>query len=142
MISKTGRYWSTGITVTWSARAHVINGERQEIHSGWMASLDFLDDGFLSDSPAEGSISTQGSLRTRYFVCEEKGVDALTGAIDSLIDDAKRLGIDFRIGDGKAMLYYRGDGEDSNYPAPEGWRQMLREQDDRIGWDTYTTETV
>jgi hypothetical protein len=55
MISKSGRYWSTGITVVKS-------------NSRWTASLDYCDDGFADDDPDAGLISTEGKLHTRYGV--------------------------------------------------------------------------
>lgn len=146
MISKSGHYWSTGITVTWSPRARTINGQA---HPGWKASAAFLDDGFANDDVAAGKISTQGHLETRYFVTDTdipsthlrpgENLSGLTAAVDALITDAERLGIDFKIwSDQQPTLYYKGDGEDADYPAPEGWRDMLKVEAERIGWGTYT----
>ncbi|WP_275558466.1 hypothetical protein [Streptomyces sp. 5-6(2022)] len=132
MISKSGCYWSTGITVAWSPRARTINGQA---HPGWKASAE--------------KISTQGHLETRYFVTDTdipstplrpgENLSGLTVAVDALITDAERLGIDFMSwSDQQPMLYYKGDGEDADYPAPEGWRDMLKAEAERIGWGTYT----
>jgi hypothetical protein len=138
MISKTGgRYWSTGITVTWLPRAHTIDGEP---FPGWNASLEFFDDGFMDDRVEQGEASTQGTLGTRYYVRDSKTVSGLTLAVDNLITDAERLGIEFRWAEGKLpVLYYKGDGEDSNYAPPEGWRETLRAEAERLGWSTYAT---
>ncbi|WP_372344766.1 hypothetical protein [Streptomyces sp. KL116D] len=137
MISKTGRYWSTGITVVWSERAHTINGVP---HGGWGASLDFCDDGFVDSKTENGEISTQGTLRTRYFIQDDNGASGLTTAINSLIEDAGRLDIDFQSWDTEApMLYYKGDGEDPAFEPPSGWRETLRVEAARIGWRTYET---
>ncbi|KAB1146846.1 hypothetical protein F7R91_14820 [Streptomyces luteolifulvus] len=138
MISKTGgRYWSTGITVTWSSRAHTINGVP---HSGWSALLDFYDAGFVSDRAEHGEASTQGTLRTRYYIRDSENVSGLTVAVDNLITDAERLGIDFRLWDGRSpLLYYKGDGEDPEFVPPPNWRETLRTEADRLGWCTYDT---
>jgi hypothetical protein len=107
-------YWATGITVH-----HGYAGSRGY---GWGATLDFLDDGFMAED------STQGTLCTRYYVT------SLARAIDLIKADAERLGITFRQGDELPMLYYKGDGEDPDYPPPVGWRAMLADQAERIGW--------
>ena len=101
------RYWTTGITLKYN------NGT-------WAAELDFFDDGWCEDACSEGS------LRIRYFVGD------LPAAIDTLIADATRLGIEFT---DARTLYYWGDGEDTDHwPPPENWRQILREQVERLGW--------
>lgn len=111
------RYWSTGIVL----RYGYAGGGRY----GWAAYLDFLDAGFCQDE------STQGRLRTRYYV-------PLELAIDMLHKDATQLAIVFRaiIGDAP-MLYYEDDGDSADYPPPDNWRAILREQAERIGWITY-----
>jgi hypothetical protein len=124
MISKTGIYWSTGITVHQNTDTH-----------GWAASLDYLDDGFVNDDPDAGRVSTEGTLRTRYFVRGTGTTSGLSAAIDALVADAARLGIVFR----EPSLYYRGDGESEDFPAPEGWRETLAREAARIGWRTIYT---
>jgi hypothetical protein len=124
MISNTGMYWSTGITVHQRADTH-----------GWAASLDFLDDGFVNDDPDEGRVSTEGTLRTRYFVRGTGTTSGLSAAIDALVTDAAQLGIAFR----DPSLYYKGDGELEDYPAPDGWRETLAREAERIGWRTIYT---
>lgn len=137
MISKTGRYWSTGITVVWSERAHTINGVP---HGGWSASLEFCDDGFVGSKSEDGEISTQGELRTRYFIQDENGVSGLTAAVNGLIEDADRLDIDFKVWDEEApMLYYKGDGEHPDFEPPSGWRETLQAEAERLGWRSYAT---
>lgn len=111
------RYWTTGITVSYSAVTY-----------GWWAGLDFYDDGFAEEG------STQGSLGTRYSI---DGPNALARAIDLLKADAERLGIDFRPIEGRPpMLYVPGDGEDPKEDLPQGWQRMLAEQAERLGWES------
>jgi hypothetical protein len=117
-----GEYWATGITLK-----HVIDG--------WTGSIAFLDDGFVSDSPAEGILSTEGSLHTRYVVRADHET-ALTAIVDVLLRDAERLGIAWRY----RHLYYHGDGEDPDQPPPDGWRQLLAAECARIGWDNVYDE--
>lgn len=101
------RYWTTGITCKWFVSA--IRGP------GWAAELKFFDDGFCDDV---------------------HGPAGLTAALDVLIADAGRLGIEL----GKASppcLYVEGDGEDAGVLLPPDWEALLREQADRLGWETY-----
>jgi hypothetical protein len=44
--------------------------------------------------------------------------------------DAERLGIQWR----DPTVYYKGDGEDPEYPPPDGWRELLAAQAARLGW--------
>jgi hypothetical protein len=138
MISKSGRYWSTAITVTYAPFAERINGEP---YPGWHASLDYRDDGFTDNDPETGAVSTEGSLRTRYPVRDAKIRQGLSIAIDTLIADAERLGITFTTlpGNRGPHLFYDGDGENETHPAPEGFRDILAAEADRLGWSSYTT---
>jgi hypothetical protein len=123
MISKSGRYWSTGITVHWSA------------DWGWAASLDYLDDGFANDNPDSGDVSTEGTLHTRYCVRDGYNVSGLTATVDALVADAKRLGIEFQTELGGPHLFYKGDGESGDFPPPAGWREILSTEAARLGWE-------
>ncbi len=127
MISKSGdvRYWTTGITVYWDTH----NG-------GWHALCEYLDDGWVGDNNADlQKVSTQGKLETRYAVKDGDLVSGLTAAVDAVLADAQRLGIQFGTpaGDGPT-LYYTGDGEWADYPAPDGWRELLAAESGRLGW--------
>lgn len=128
-------YWATGITVE-----YYLSAGRG---GGWSASLDFLDDGFANDQPGRGLVSTEGTLRTRYYVHADDGPapdpDAgLSAALDVLIADAARLGITFRrFPDNAPMLYYRGDGEDPDHEPPDDWLALLTAEAKRLGWSTY-----
>ena len=127
-IKSTG-YWATGIQVCWLERA---GGDGHGSRSGWSATIDFYDDGFCDDDADAGRVSTEGQLRTRYAVHDGQTVSGLTAAIDALLADAERLGIQFH----DRSLYYRKDGEDPDWPAPDGWRALLAAQAERIGWTT------
>ena len=110
-------YWATGITVAWSRWPN-----------GWIASVEFFDDGFTEQG------STQGKLSTRYW-SHDPGEETLARQIDLVKADAERLGIRFvATGADKPSLYYQGDGEDPEWPAPEGWRELLGRQAARLGW--------
>lgn len=111
-------YWTTGITLKYLDT------------DCWSASLEFFDGGHCDEQ------STNGTLHTRYFV-------PLDLAIDTLMTDAKRIGIEFScIEDLPPVLFYDGDGENTDYPPPEGWRAILRSQAERIGWRTYIVVEV
>lgn len=139
MISKSGRYWSTGITVTYSEFATRIDDVP---YPGWAASLDYCDDGFADDDPEAGLVSTQGQLHTRYPVRDAKTRSGLSVAVDALVADAKRLGVEFitTSGTDAPFLFYRGDGESEDYPAPDGWRKTLASEAARIGFVSYDTQ--
>jgi FAD/FMN-containing dehydrogenase len=117
-----GGYWATGVTVD------------HHPDYGWIATVEFHDDGFAEQG------STEGILRTRYFcgdgvLVSDKVTDALTTQIDLVIADAERLGIAFgRYPELPPAVYYKGDGEDPDYPAPDGWRTLLNRQAARLGW--------
>lgn len=126
---KSNGYWSTGITVNWSPRAQYRNGEHSP---GWAASLDFFDDGFCDDDADAGQVATQGKLQTRYLVVDGALRSGLEVALDVLLADAQRMGITFQ----RPYLYYRGDGEDEDYPPPDGWKEALAVHAERLGWET------
>jgi len=121
-------YWTTGITVKY--------GYSGSGRYGWAAEVAFYDNGFCDDDTDAGTISTQGILRTRYFVREGSGPDAdgLTAAVDAMKADAERLGIRFSI-IGGPRVYYQGDGEDEDWPPPDGWRELVNAQARRLGWE-------
>lgn len=124
MISTGSGHWSPGITVSHN------NGK-------WSASVDFLDDGFMNDNPNTGAISTEGTLHTRYFVKDGEKVDGLTAAIDTVKADAERLGITWRRSSMTPCVHMRGDAEDPDWPAPDGWRELVNAQSERIGWTPF-----
>lgn len=110
-------YWTTGITLKYDGRGK------------WAASIHFYDDGFCQDE------STEGTLHTRYFVHAEV-------AIDALIADAAKMGIKLtKFNDGKPSLYAYDDGESKDWPMPDGWRELLAEQAERIGFYCPYTQT-
>lgn len=120
-------YWSTGIVVRW-------NGPDRP---GWGGHVDFLDDGFVgvaADDADAGRVSTEGRLRTRYFVRDGDTVTGLRVVIDTLLADAARLGITFGGTAGQPCLYYDGDSENEQFPPPDGWRELLTAEAERIGW--------
>ncbi|MCX4405922.1 MULTISPECIES: hypothetical protein [unclassified Streptomyces] len=138
MISNSGRYWSSAITVTYSPFAERINDEPS---GGWHAKLEYQDDGFADNDPDAGQVSTEGTLYTRYPVSDAKIRSGLSIALDTLLDDARRLGIEFVAvgGDTVPCLFYRGDGEDAEHPPPDGWRETLAAEAERIGFRSHAT---
>ena len=94
-----GRYWTTGIKVTWGGLPK----------SQWSASLKFFDGGFCSDA------STEGQLTLRYYV------DDIVAGIQTLKADAERLEIKFLEG---LQLYVEKDGE-GDVDLPSNWRAYL-----------------
>lgn len=138
ILERSTHYWAVGITLTWhpaSVRDH--DGNRVD---GWSGEVDYYDDGFADDDPDTTKLSTQGTLRTRYIVADGKQQSAITAIVDTLITDAGRLGIKFRADGGLPWLYVPGDGEWEDKPVPDGWREMLAAEAERIGWATYSVK--
>lgn len=135
MISKDGanRYWATGIVVWWDTH-----------NSGWHATCDYYDDGWIGDNDTDrGQVSTQGTLGTRYAARDGERMAGLSVAIATVKADAERLGIRFWGPTAcPPALYYRGDGEDRDYPAPDGWCELLAAEAGRMGWDGPAVEAV
>ena len=115
-------YWATGIIVRY----------------GWSARVEFFDDGFCSDDTDSGTISTEGTLKTRYYIREGDGADAdgLAVAVDAVKTDTDRLGIRFWTAPPLSLhVYYEGDGEHEDWPPPAGWRELVDAQSIRLGWE-------
>jgi len=144
MISRSGKYWSTGITVRWSSHT---GSTPTGPTSGWYATVEYFDDGFCNDDTDAGNISTQGAISTRYGVSDGSERSGLSAAVDTLIADAARLGIEFRPPFGETpSLCMVGDGEHDDVDYPAGWRALINSEADRIGWhspyrDATTTPT-
>lgn len=140
ILQRSTTYWSIGIVLTWhpdGARDH--DGTRVP---GWSGQLDYLDDGWAGDDDADsGNVSTEGTLRTRYVLRDGNNQTAIRTIIDTLIADATRLGIQLGSAEVPPQLYVPGDGEWEDSPAPEGWREMLAVEAQRIGWSTYGVQT-
>jgi hypothetical protein len=104
---------------------------------GWSAEVEYQDDGFCDDFPEIGHVSTEGSLRTRYRVkVATDSVMVLAAVIDAVKADAERLGIRWADAAGP-YVFYKGDGEHEDCPPPNGWRQMVNAQAERIGWQPF-----
>jgi hypothetical protein len=132
------QYWSIGIIVR--AESSIKDSTRL-----WGAHLKYLDSGFVDDDASIPRISTEGLLQTRYSVAptgDQTDGDVLRAIIDTLIADANRLGIVFRASGGPS-IYYHSDGEDPDHEAPPNWRDLVREQNERLGWQhCYANESV
>jgi hypothetical protein len=111
-------YWAIGIEVTYhEGRTASENGRRYEVP--WSAKAQFFDNGFCETG------STEGVLHTRYTV------PTLSDAIDLVKADVESLGITWV---STCTIYMTEDGEDEEHPPPEGWRELLAAECERIGW--------
>lgn len=102
-------YWSPGITLE-----PIFHDGKLE----WKLKLEFLDAGWCDED------STEGVLTTRYYCTD------LSRAIQVLIQDAEKLGIELR----NPHLYMRGDGEHSDIKYPHDWKEIMRSESERLGW--------
>ncbi|HEY9412389.1 MAG TPA: hypothetical protein VIP77_22615 [Jiangellaceae bacterium] len=121
-------YWSNGITVRYS-------------DGRWSASVAYYDDGFVNDTADDGTVSTEGTLHTRYFLRDGKTADALTVAIDTVKADAERLGISWNTPGIGPFVYMDGDGENGGRDVPDNWRELVDEQARRLGWERLYSQT-
>ena len=105
-------YRSTGITLRYGIG--VANGL-----DGWAAEVKFHDDGFGSPDFARnaGQVSTEGELRTRYFVSDGDGREGAVAAAQAVRQDAARIGIKFVVDPiaGCPLLYLHRD----NWASPD-----------------------
>lgn len=136
ILERSTSYWSTGISLTWHP-----DGARDLDHKpipGWTGTVEYYDDSWQGDDDADaGLIGTQGELTTRYVIADGETRTALTAIVDALLADAGRLGIRFGSEHTPPRLYVPGDGEWKTPPLPDGWRELLADQAQRIGWNSY-----
>jgi hypothetical protein len=112
-------YWATGITVDYVEDL------------GWGVSADFYDGGFADDNPAEGRVSTEGVLRSRYRVGD------LTAAVKVLEADVERLGIPFRNSGGGPALYAEFPEDKSGWPRD--WVEQVEAAAAAVGFEPVGT---
>ena len=120
--------WSTGITVKY--------GYAGSSGYGWWAYCTWTMGGHCEPGCMEGR------LGTRY------GEETLSKAVDCVLELAKRMEVTFvdvrgkdgliTYPEGQPELYYEGDGglEDGD-PVPDNWKHILKEEAERIGFQSY-----
>lgn len=90
---------------------------------GWIATVEFSTWEHATDSCIEGSIGV------RYFHRD------LSRTVDLAVAAARTIGVAFHDKPGiEPCIYVEGDGEDPTVHLPANWRQLVREQCDRLGW--------
>lgn len=96
---------------------------RQDWRGGWWAEATFEDFGHCD----RGSV--MGHIETKY------ADDDLPYTIDTIKRDVESLGVEFAQLDGVSpALLYSEDGEDEDFPPPDGWRELLKAEAQRIGF--------
>lgn len=102
-------YWSIGVHL-------------KPFNDRWIARVEFCDDGFCENG------STEGALRIRYPATREE----LIAEVRTLIEDAKRLGIEFR-NPIKPSVYMENDGRENGALAfPNDWKEVVAEVAERF----------
>jgi len=110
--------WSVGITLKFGYAGGGLYG--------WWAWVDFENS---AEPVTDGCMS--GRVSTKY------GID-ICKAIDQVLELCSQIGVEFiEHADCLPAVYYLQDGDSKDYPPPEGWREILKAQADRIGWNTY-----
>lgn len=97
-------YYSTGISA-----CHVYAGD-------WRFSLEFFDLGHAE------SRSTSGRLQYTYQV----RIGEMRLAVETLLMDAKKLGIKFEVAPGLKPRLYIGSASASDCPKPDDWREIFQ----------------
>ncbi|MFF2532304.1 hypothetical protein ACFVS2_25680 [Brevibacillus sp. NPDC058079] len=116
--------FTAGITVFYGYAGTNKGVERY----GWAATLDW------QGKETFDSTMLQGTIETRYFT------DTLEEAIDSIFKLTQKWSIKpFPMMN--MFLFYKGDGNDSDFPPPKNYREMLRIEAEKRGWDTYKEDS-
>lgn len=113
-----GKLWSTGIILEYG---HGGTDKGTEFH-GWWASVEISDDGFCE----KGSV--RGWMTTAY-------ASDIDHAIRTIHDDVKKMGVEF-VGQPMPSLHIKGDGEDPSCQPPDGWKEILKEAAEKIGFES------
>jgi hypothetical protein len=74
----------------------------------------------------------EGTIRNRYPA-------SLKVAIDQVMEQVDQLGITVPE-NVDVRLWARGDGEDPDVQLPDGWKDKLRREAARRGWESYEVE--
>ena len=90
---------------------------------GWAATIECFDDRFAQSQAVEVT------LNTKYYE------PTLTQAIDTVWSLAQQLGIE--VVPTNMALFYKGDGEDNDYPPPANFREQLQEEAEKRLWRSY-----
>lgn len=88
---------------------------------GWSATVEFST---LQHANAD---CIEGEIGTRYFV------GGIREAISRAKAAADQLGVVF-FGDPTPTLYVKDDGASADVPLPPGWRQLLHDECEALGW--------
>lgn len=95
---------------------------------GWWARVDWLDGKHCEDGAMRGRINTE------YASDLGASIDYVMQIIERFeISSIESMGI---------ALFYEGDGENSNHPPPEGWKEILRAEAEKRGWKTYPKDSA
>lgn len=100
---------------------------------GWVAELGWATKKYLDEQDKQ-NFATEGTINTMYQV------PSPSQAIDAVVGKMKEFGLkEHPIG---IALLYKGDAEDSEYPAPENYLELLKVEAKKRGWVTYDQLTV
>lgn len=107
---------------------------------GWAATVRFRDAGFCNDDADLHHVSTEGELRTRYFVTSGDQVTSAIAAATVIRADAERLGIVFTdpLGDSPAVYLHPDNwiADDIERGNPEIQAVIERVATALGGWNT------
>lgn len=94
---------------------------------GWWAKLQWTDGNY-----SDGNGPVEGEIHTSY------AQPTLQQAINRIVGYADRLGVCLYRDADNWCLCYSQDGDDRDYPPPEGWLDMLAAEAARRGWSSHS----
>lgn len=113
-----GSYKHIGL---WMRYGYAGNGQY-----GWSAKTTFIDAGFVSDDASQNMVSTEGELRTRYYVTDSNGVSGARVAAQTLLNGLNDWGIEFSP---SAHILFVQNGEDEEMGIDSPSYESIPKQD-------------
>ena len=99
----------------------------------WIAELDWTTQKFINESEKQAVI-------TKAANCTTYANPSLSRAIDWIIEKTSGYGLQENpIG---VALLYKEDAENPNFPAPEDYLELLKQEANKRGWVTYDQLTI
>jgi len=122
-------YTFTGITLK--------NGYAGSGNPGWAGFVDFFDAGFCSDNAATATISTEGTLRTRYFVRDAGDNIGIQVALEAVLAQIEKFDIKLSTIGGAIFLTEAGSDGDTKVKLSPAERKFIKAFGKEKNWTVY-----